>query len=377
MATTLWWITLLQQQWSPLGITSKVAYAATGDSDDDDKKNRARSRQSLPAMVTLPLELVPALGGAYVVHFYLFHEPFGAILDTGSPFLTVPFRCNKFAYKYRWGCYRPERTIDSGYTNTLEAFDNNQGTVVWRKATFSFDHIDDDGTEDDKSRGTERLVFGVFDEALLDGPDGVFFGLIKDTDKWIRPSFMGQTGYTSFTVDLRNDPELNLKPKLILSKTSLIGALGENDNEDKEDYIPLVRDLYRKYKAPVVHYAACAHTLTFNGIPQVLDRSRRPTYIIFDTGVTGMVISQRLFNERYQRARQNHEKSLWGTVQVGFQTKRGNIVELSAIKPVTTPLEGDSFAGYHGNVIVLGLAFLNGRVMTIDAQNDKLQFCNC
>eukprot|EP00977_Amphora_coffeiformis_P019318 scaffold7159_cov149-Amphora_coffeaeformis.AAC.1 len=376
MATTaLWWTTLVQPWWwsppPPLG-PSTLAHAAAPESHDN-APPPTTTTERLPATVTLPLELVPALGGAYVVHFTLFREPFGAILDTGSPFLTVPFRCNKFAYKYRWGCYRPERTTDSGYANTVEAFDNNQGTVVWRKAAFSFDNSDDDDTTNRQSM-TQEVVFGVFGEALMDGPGGVFFGLIKDTDKWIRPSFMGQTGYTSFSVDLRRDPEQNLEPKLVLSSTPLIGSL--DDNDDDEDYIPLVRDLNRKYKAPVVHYTACACSLTFNGVPQELGNSRRPTYIIFDTGVTGMVISQKLFDERYRQARQNREKSLWGTVQVGFRTKRGNIVELSAIKPVTTPL-GDSFAGYKGNVIVLGLAFLDGRVMTIDTQGDRIQFCNC
>lgn len=44
--------------------------------------------------VTLPLEYVPALGGSYVVHYTLFGERFGAIVDTGSPFLIVPSTCN-------------------------------------------------------------------------------------------------------------------------------------------------------------------------------------------------------------------------------------------------------------------------------------------
>ena len=65
----------------------------------------AEAVSTLPPSVTLPAQWIPALG-AYVVHFMLFDEVFGAILDTGSPFLTVPFRCNKFSYKYRWGCYK-------------------------------------------------------------------------------------------------------------------------------------------------------------------------------------------------------------------------------------------------------------------------------
>lgn len=118
--------------------------------------------------IQVHLEYIPALD-AYVVHYYLFGERFGAIVDTGSPFLTCPSTCSAWSYKYKWGCYHPERTFDSGFGNTIEGFDNNQGKVVWRKAGFSFDD----------SQPQQNLTFGVFGPDLLDGPGGVFFGLIK------------------------------------------------------------------------------------------------------------------------------------------------------------------------------------------------------
>ena len=149
--------------------------------------------------VTIPIEFVASLD-AYVVSYYLFGEPFSAIVDTGSPFLTAPSTCSTWSYKHKWGCYRPELTYDSGYANTVEGFDNNQGPVVWRKAEFTFD----------KSIQGQNLTFGVVGPDLLDGPGGVFFGLIKDTDSWIRPSFLGQTGYTSFSIDFRHNPQLTL-----------------------------------------------------------------------------------------------------------------------------------------------------------------------
>ena len=40
-------------------------------------------------------------------------------------------------------CCHPERTLDSGYRNTIEEFDSNYSIVVWRKADFSFSKIDD------------------------------------------------------------------------------------------------------------------------------------------------------------------------------------------------------------------------------------------
>jgi hypothetical protein len=51
--------------------------------------------------IRVPLEYIPALS-AYVVHFYLFGERFGAIVDTGSPFLTAPATCSTWSYKYKW-----------------------------------------------------------------------------------------------------------------------------------------------------------------------------------------------------------------------------------------------------------------------------------
>ena len=299
--------------------------------------------------ITTPLEFVPALS-AYVVHFFVFGERFGAIVDTGSPFLTLPCRCNKFAYKYIWGCYKPELTEASGYSNTVEGFNSNQGTVVWRKASFSFH----------ETEPTENLVFGVLGPDLLDGPGGVFLGLIKDTDKWIRPSFLGQTGYQSFRVDLRPDD-----PKLVLSKKPMI--------LDDEDYVPLTRDLSKRYGAPVNHYHAKASGFVVNGLPLRLS-DNKPTYVIFDTGVSGMVVSEELFDGRYLQARKNKEKSLWGKVQVSLTTMRGNTVQLEATKPVATPLgEVTQWRKFKGNLIVLGLAFLDGVAMTIDIDDGKLQ----
>jgi hypothetical protein len=132
--------------------------------------------------------------------------------------------------------------------------------VVWRKAGFTFDG----------ESWPETLTFGVLGPELLDGPGGVFLGLIRDTDGWVRPSFLGQTGYSSFSVDLRRNP------RLVLSKKSLIRD---------DDYIPLVRDLNRRYGAPVVHYAARASGFVVNGLPLRLD-GRNPTYVIFDTGLS-------------------------------------------------------------------------------------------
>jgi hypothetical protein len=323
---------------SPFAIIDSPSFA---DADDSSPTDVDRNR------ISVPLEYIPALN-AYVVHYYLFGERFGAIVDSGSPFLTVPSTCSKFSYKYKWGCYHPEKTFGSGYANTIEGFDNNQGPVVWRKAGFAFN----------EESQPEMLTFGVFGPELLDGPGGVFLGLIRDTDKWIRPSFLGQTGYNNFCVDLRQTPQL------VLSKEPMI--------RDDDDYIPLVRDLNRRYRAPVVHYTARASSFIVNDLPLKLDKTN-PTYVIFDTGLSGMAVSEELFEGRNLQARKNREKSLWGEVRVAFKTRAGNEIELRATKPLTTPLGKDTpWTRVKGNLIVLGLAFLDGTALTIDIDDDKL-----
>jgi len=302
--------------------------------------------------ITIPLEWISSLN-AYVLYFYLFDskpEKFGAILDTGSPFLTVPSYCDRS----KWGCYRPELTKDSGLSNTFERFDNNEGTVVWRKSSFSFKGATG------SMMGPKELVFGVLDNKLMAGSGGVFFGLIKKTDRRIRPSFLGQLNVKSFKIDLKSEDK-----SLILATSNMI-----KDN----DYIPLVMDLNKRYKDPVVHYTAMSHSVMVNGIPllQPMLKKNKPTFVIFDTGVTGMVVSQELFQERYNIARKNKEKSLWGSVDITFQTQRGELISLSANKPVTTPLGEKPWPGFNANLIVLGLAFLEGHTMIVDIDDLKL-----
>lgn len=314
----------------------------------------------IPSRVAVPLEYIPALS-AYVLHYYLFGERFGAIVDTGSPFLTAPSTCSKWSYKYLWGCYRPEMTSDSGYADTYVALDNNLGRVKWRTAGFAFENATTTTTS------PQDLVFGVFGPDLLDGPGGVFLGLIKETNRRIYPSFLGQTGYDSFCVDLRQSTAAaggtTRVPQLVLSKTPMI----------QNDYIPLVRDLNRRYKASVVHYTAKASRFVVNGNP-IQWNDKKPTYVILDSGCSGMSVSEDLYNHRYAQARLNKEKSFWGNVTIAFETVAGDEVRLTAKKPFTTSLDNKTLSKYKGNIIVLGLAFLDGLATTIDIGEGKLQF---
>jgi hypothetical protein len=92
-------------------------------------------------------------------------------------------------------------------------FEAHQGEVVeWREGLFSFLPEGSNtiiNTELAASSlallfpHSSSMTFGVISETLMDGPGGIFLGLVKNTDSWIRPSFLGQSQVTAFSVDLR------------------------------------------------------------------------------------------------------------------------------------------------------------------------------
>ena len=314
--------------------------------NNNNNNNNIDFDKNIAEVITIPLLWVPSLS-AYVLKFQLGGEKFGAILDTGSPFLTVPGYCDETKY----GCYRPESSQPSGLPPTYERFDNNEGRVEWRRAPFAF--LNATGS----MMGPKEMTFGVLSDALISGPGGIFFGLVRDTDAWIRPSFLGQTNVKAFAIDLASTPKT-----LTLTTTSFL--------KDGRDYIPLVNDLNRKYGDPAVHYTARATSITANGHRIATDG--KPIYVVFDTGVTGMVVSQELLKERYETARKNREKSLWGSVDISFRTHGGKLVSIGAHKPVTTPFGEVPWPKFNAHLIVIGLAFLDGTKMIVDIDEHKL-----
>ncbi len=118
-----------------------------------------------------------------------------------------------------------------------------------------------------------------------------------------------------------------------------------------------------------------------------------------------MVVTQQLFDERYIDARQKREKSLWKNVELTFQTvdanddgngsrsrpwsqsrrsviksistvaNNDNVISIAAAKPLTTPFDpSDAWGKFKGkgHVMVIGLAFLDGKRMTVDIDDGRL-----
>lgn len=301
----------------------------------------ASASASPPQVITLPLKFT---GNEYLVYFRVDGSLFRAVLDTGSPFLMIPGSCSENT-KANSGCYQ-HQGVPSGLSNTYERFDGFEGDVEWRRAPFVF--VNATGS---MMTSAPLVTFGVASESIMSG--GVFFGLIRDTEGWIRPSFLSQTPTESFEIDL-------ISNQLTLSSIPRI----------RSDYIVLTNNLRRLYGDPVSHYAARAECLQVNGQSIGKDRT---IYVIFDTGVTGMVMSRDLFNERYAIARERREKNLWGTVSIGFRSANGKLVELSSSKPLTTIVDPKmTWKHFQGHLIVMGLSFLKDRILTVDISQGKV-----
>ena len=363
--------------------------------------------------ITIPLAFT---GQELLVAYKVDGSKFKAVLDTGSPFLMIPGSCGSNT-RQKSGCYQNQGTPVPSLTPTIEIFDGFEGEVNWRAAPFQFWDVNNNDSinnpdnapsevpvpklqtqqqqqqiiaadtvnKNNNLTNKERVIFGVASEDIMGGPGGVFFGMIRDTDARIRPSFLGQTDVRAFRVNLATQPRT-----LTLSSRDLIAA-GNSAREGVAltetadvDYIPMTNLLRRRYGDPVGHYTALAQSIYVNGYPLVdttIEKNSK-ILVIFDTGVTGMVVSRGLFDEQYMLARKQREKTLFRNVALTFSTALGKLNTLRANRPIATPFDPEQTwkrfpkrrEGKKSttHIIVMGLAFLEGRSLTVDIDEERL-----
>lgn len=318
------------------------------------------------------------------------------VVDTGSPFLLVA-RCLRRdcpEYCWRWGCYSGEGQ-PSGLADTVEVYVSGESAVEWQTGAYlSFPDIGMASSSD--------MLFGVQGNVVSKGGtgSGVYFGLVSARSPDIRPSFLEQTPYTSLSIDLRRPGS----ERLVLSTSPQIPA--------SEDALELL-DL-RTFGAPISFYAAVATSLRVGGQELLTDDAdgrssrRRRVLCIFDTGTTGVAMTGELW------------RSYWGTAKaiarstgermyearrldVVFDLPSGQELTLDLFRGIH-PAYGDgldlvteidevawaglgdpaSLASYRlpegteggerpfDDVAFLGLSFLVGRNMRIDASSMRL-----
>ena len=353
----------------------------------------------------------------FCTEYYIDGRRFRAVVDTGSPFMLVDGSVT--ASNERWGRFPVDDSPLSVPLDDVsyEMFGGQDVDVEWRRGSLRLagysNLLQQNAWLGDRLQGArsgpwtspspmdvmyEPMNFGVVRTYQGRGGGGaIYLGLAKDRQpSRIRPTFLEQTDLSSMRFDF-------LGRTLTLARRPLLNT--------RTDAIPLV-DL-RPLGAPLASYAVKAHRLLANG--QELDL-KRPVYAIIDTGTTGLVIGDTLYD--------SDEFPLPGAavrkMEVEVLTEAGKVVTLSAgrrrrrldevglqaglttlasassaggpaqspLQPspfaesfplITTPVKLDWFAkkklppGEEApHVICLGLAFLSRLQLTIDADEMRM-----
>jgi len=121
---------------------SAMALAYIASSADAENEAIKSAREWREKTLVIPLQ---DCGGSYCIQYLIDNRgPFRAVIDTGSPFLTVAGSCTQ-----RWGCYKPslvgERTL---YSDTIEVYAGKEGPVNWRQGLISFVNGTDENGEE-------------------------------------------------------------------------------------------------------------------------------------------------------------------------------------------------------------------------------------
>lgn len=295
-----------------------------------------------PQCVVLPL--VKASDGSWFTNYAIDGQLYRAIVDTGSPFITVPGSCTRL-----WGCYKSGS--ECGLDDTVEVFASSEGTVQWRTGLLELGSLKSSpNTSTAEGVLFTRVIFGVLSDELVARPGGVWLGLIKRREDWIRPTFLGQTDFVSIRM---NFP----KETLVLSRKPLIARNAKG--------AVCLADL-RPQGDPVGHYAALASHVEVNG--RRIGDNNLASYVIFDSGLNGVALSRALYDCVRQDATSRQERRPFGEVEVYISDRSGNLRSLRSVAPITTALD-IPWDGFDANLIVLGVEFLESLELTIDVDN--------
>mmetsp|Transcript_32279 Transcript_32279/g.53351 ORF Transcript_32279/g.53351 Transcript_32279/m.53351 type:complete len:374 (+) Transcript_32279:34-1155(+) len=312
-------------------------------------------------------------GGAFCTEFEVDLQPFRAVVDTGSPFLLVDGNCAS----RMWGCFSDSRWSISLGDRSEEGFGGQDVNVEWRRGLWRV------GGQLSPGLSYSPVNFGVvYDSVGKGGTQAIYMGLAKDRQARVRPTLLEQTDIRSLSFDF-------IERSMTLARKPLLPRA--------VDAVPLL-DL-RPLGAPVGPYAFRVHALWVNGARLLL---QRPCVAVIDTGTTGLVISESLYD--------SDELPLPGAaireVQVEALTERGRITHLAASRrrpasklaedfplictSVPLPWFESGYSYYKGNsvtrrkqgkvdvvheaphVLFLGLAFLSSSRLTIDTDEARM-----
>lgn len=321
-------------------------------------------------LIDLPLQ--PSSGGVLTTNINIDGEPFRAIVDSGSPYLVVPLDdCGSQPPKLSvYGCASVGQFPESGQASTFEQYGALPGSVRWLKGDVSFGELRGDKGELRVRRSMlgGQMVFGGADRAVMSQSGGTLLGLIREVNTApestiaaddLRPTALAQLGPTSFRIDAP-------RRVLTLSRTPLI--------DRRADAFRLVDP--RAYGDGVEH--VCSRV---DGDEMIINgrttRVRRPVLCVFDTGLTGVVLSQSLAVELGLREAADESNGALrldsvDSLRLALRTEQGRRVSLGSSRRESpglfyaqvVPL--DWFRGVGPHVVAIGQCVLGRGVLTVD-----------
>ena len=332
---------------------------------DDTNNNNSNNSNSNESVIEIPMTYD---GASFVLDYYIGDASVRGVVDTGSPFITIQGGNGS----ENWGFVTQNDIRPSPYGETYEVYGLQvDSSTVWCLGDLRFTTgFNDASRSRSRDWNLREMVLGVVNGSManvggsINGANASFVGLTKYRQDWIRPTFLEQTDVSSFSMNFE-------KETLTLSRKNLI------DRRNDANVLAMI-DL-RPLGSPVYHYAVLLDDLYINGEKHKFKNKNEKTYVIFDSGTTGLLVSQDLYENSafrdgaFQAAMTFTDvKGNKSSVAIGSSIRTCTRKCLFLCLPLKVPWDG--VLEEKSNVIFAGLAVLmNQGEITVDADEGVLR----
>ena len=310
------------------------------------------------------ISLTEGGGGALCAAFLLDGLPFRAIIDTGSPFLIVPAETDCSAQPRRqafFGCAPSSAFRETSIAPSIELYGVTEAQIQWRTAELV-------GLA---AESPCDMIIGAAPRSLIEASGGAFAGLILNGDgehptllSQLQPSICG------FSLD-----GVNLELLLYRSHRSGVHPEGSAPYSHLPVVVPYhhrtlpLVDL-RQVGDTVDHIAVAATRLSIDGIEVPVNR---PLVVVFDSGLTGILLSDRICEaapKETSRARLSSARSIEVDVVAEGQNSQtfraSQDTSSSPFRISSQPVPWFPDPAVEPGIVVLGQAFLRQKRLVVD-----------
>lgn len=334
-----------------------------------------------PSSWTVQLPLEACSGGCYCVRLCVKGQPtstgllppfltpsssrpsrvYRAAVDTGSPYLVLGG-----ARDILDNNVGPDFLLaESGYPPTEEIYGSQSGFIQWKQAELI--------VRSHPRLSSNNTVLGLLDSRLENEAGGTLLGLIKHPNPprqleyyrptWLQQLFVNDIPVRSFSIDQKH---------LTLSSKSLLASSSSRA-------FPLV-DI-RPLGDFVEHYVVRVHELVLNGRVRITpeDLGGRPIVAVLDTGLTGCLLIQELWDALIDQASIDPRRIRALNVRVQ-DTTRSDVIDIQSGRAFNdlfyvAPISLDWFMVDNPPLlVVLGQTFLSQGILTIDTEDRLASF---